>query len=250
MLGRNVKATVVKPIGFVDENDFTYPLNYAIINDTPKKEYAYILGVDHPVNNFDGKVIAVLTPKKETFRKKKIWIIATKSSRYINVDICEYLDMEDMFSQYNLCCLYENSSGAIVYKEIGGEIRFLLIKNKRSLHWGFPKGHIEKGETRADAARREVLEETGIHVKIHIGFEEISRYRIKDVVDKCVSIFVGTTDNTQTHIQKKEIDDYAWLTYKAAYNRLTFANDKRIINKATNYLVENNFISSIDTSVE
>ncbi|MFR2841802.1 MAG: NUDIX domain-containing protein [Acutalibacteraceae bacterium] len=36
----------------------------------------------------------------------------------------------------------------------------MLIKNKRSAHWGFPKGHMEKGETREETAKREIGEET------------------------------------------------------------------------------------------
>ena len=37
-----------------------------------------------------------------------------------------------------------------------------LVKNIRAGFWGFPKGRIEKNEKPADAARREVFEETGI----------------------------------------------------------------------------------------
>ncbi|HXV87132.1 MAG TPA: NUDIX domain-containing protein, partial [Gemmatimonadales bacterium] len=29
-------------------------------------------------------------------------------------------------------------------------------------NWGFPKGHVERREAQVDAARREVLEETGL----------------------------------------------------------------------------------------
>ena len=71
------------------------------------------------------------------------------------------------------------SRGAVVYRDIKGEVRYLLIKNKRSAHWGFPKGHIEPGETKKQTAIREVLEETGIHVRIIDGFESISKYKIQ-----------------------------------------------------------------------
>lgn len=57
-------------------------------------------------------------------------------------------------------------------------------KNKRSANWGFPKGHLEMGETKYDAARREVLEETGLHIKIHLGYEGISKYTLRNNVDK------------------------------------------------------------------
>ena len=242
MLGQCARAKVVKPIGFVCKNNFIHPLNYASIYDTPEEEFAYIIGIDHPVSNFDGRIVAVLTPKEKEDNKQRIWILAPKSSRYINLDIIEKIHYEEYFSDYNLTCLYESSGGAIVYRMLYGEYRFLLIKNKRSLHWGFPKGHLEKGETKADAARREVLEETGIHVKLHIGFEGISKYKIRNRIDKKVSIFVGSTEDTQTNIQEDEIEDYAWLPYQLAYERLSFDNDKNILKNAAHYLIDNEII--------
>lgn len=237
MLGQNVKAKVVKIIGTLDEAGYTYPLNFAQIKGGG---CGFILGIEHPVSKFDGRVIAVLEPEDE--EKEKIWILAPKSTRYINLDIIEALNIEEDFPEYNLVCLYETSSGAIVYRRINDNIRYLLIKNKRSANWGFPKGHLEKGETRADAARREVLEETGIHVKLHIGFECVSKYKIKDKIDKRVSIFVGTTQDTKTVIQKQEIEDYIWLPYRRALINLKFENDKTILKKAHNYLIENKLI--------
>ncbi len=242
MLGKYARAKVVRTIGSVDEAEFTYPLNYGCIYDEDENEtdeYAFIMGVDHTVTNFDGRIIAALVPKKEG---KTIWFLAPKSSRYINVDILERIDIEKYFPDYTLECLYESSSGAVVYRKIEDNIRYLLIKNKRSEHWGFPKGHLERGETRADAARREVLEETGIHVKLHIGFEAVSKYKIQNKIDKRVSIFVGTTNDVHTKIQKSEIDDYIWLPYKRALPYLKFSNDKKILRAAHRYLIKNKYI--------
>lgn len=39
----------------------------------------------------------------------------------------------------------------------------LLVKGKKSQKWGFPKGHMEMGESEEETAVRELLEETGIH---------------------------------------------------------------------------------------
>lgn len=115
-------------------------------------------------------------------------------------------------------------------------------QNKRSAHWGFPKGHIEKGESKKDTAIREVLEETGIHVSLIDGFESISKYKIRDKIEKTVSIFVGTTKDTSTVIQQEEIEDYIWLTYDRAMSLLKFENDKNILSSANEFLNENNYI--------
>ncbi|MCM1114704.1 MAG: NUDIX domain-containing protein [Clostridium sp.] len=241
MLGQCVRAKVVKPVGFVDESNYVYPLNFALLYDTPKDEYAFIIGIDHAVKNFDGRIIALLEPKSK--QNNRIWILAPKSTRFINLDILKYIDMENAYKNYKLTCLYESSSGAVVYRNINGDTRFLLIKNKRSANWGFPKGHLEMGETKVDAAKREVLEETGIHIRLHEGFETVSKYKIKNRIDKRVSIFVGTTEDTNTRIQETEIEDYIWLPYDKAMPYLKFDNDKNILKKAYEFLTANKYIT-------
>ncbi|MBQ7740697.1 MAG: NUDIX domain-containing protein [Eubacterium sp.] len=238
MLGKLVRVRITNPIGSDNEAGFTYPLNYGTVYGY-EGQGAFIMGIHHPVRNFDGRVIAVLSNRKE---KQYIWIVASKSTRFIINDIKEYLNLERDFPSYRIDCLYESSCGAVVYRDIRGEVRYLLIKNKRSAHWGFPKGHIEPGETKKDTAYREVLEETGIHINIIDGYESVSNYKIRDRIEKNVTIFIGTTKDTSTVIQQSEIEDYIWLTYEKAMNLLRFDNDKKILSSAYEYLNDNNYI--------
>ena len=239
MLGKYVRIRIVNPIGSVDEKTgYTYPLNYGTVYDSDNL-YSFVMGIDHPVRNFDGRVIATLNPKAGG---RQILITAPKSTRFIINDISKYINVKKDFPKYKLECLYESSCGAVVYRDIKGEVRYLLIKNKRSAHWGFPKGHIEPGETKQQTAVREVLEETGIHVKLINGFESVSKYKIQNKIEKVVSIFVGTTNDTSTCIQPEEIEDYIWLTYDRALSILKFENDKAIITEANHFLNENNYI--------
>ena len=54
---------------------------------------------------------------------------------------------------------------AVARREDGsGEI--LLIQRADNAHWGLPGGHVEPGESVAQAAAREVLEETGFAVEV------------------------------------------------------------------------------------
>ena len=56
----------------------------------------------------------------------------------------------------------EVSAGGIVFRRDPDQVvRFLLIRDSYH-HWGFPKGHLESGETPALAALRETAEETGL----------------------------------------------------------------------------------------
>jgi 8-oxo-dGTP pyrophosphatase MutT (NUDIX family) len=238
MLGKYVRVRVTNPIGSDNGAGKVYPLNFGTVYGN-EKQMAYIMGIHHPVRNFDGRVIAVLSDRSE---RSYIWIVAPKSTRFIINDIKQYLDLERDFPSYRIECLYESSCGAVVFRDIRGEVRYLLIKNKRSAHWGFPKGHIEKGETKKDTAYREVLEETGLHITIFDGFESISKYKIRDRIEKTVSIFVATTKDTSTVIQQSEIEDYIWLTYDKAMSLLRFDNDKNILKSANSFLNDNNYI--------
>jgi ADP-ribose pyrophosphatase YjhB (NUDIX family) len=53
-----------------------------------------------------------------------------------------------------------------VARRDGGNGEILLIQRADNAHWGLPGGHVEPGESVAQAAAREVLEETGFAVEI------------------------------------------------------------------------------------
>ena len=55
----------------------------------------------------------------------------------------------------------ETSAGGVVFRYDGQRMLVLLIRDTHR-NWGFPKGHVEPGENFADAAVREVREETGL----------------------------------------------------------------------------------------
>ena len=187
--------------------------------------------------SFDGRVVGIV---RYDGSNETDWVVAPKSTRFINIDIANGIDFAVKNKNHTLECLYERSCGAVVFRFINGERRFLLIKNKRSCHWGFPKGHVENDETDEETAKREVLEETGIHIKIFPGFKHKSEYTIRGRIEKSVLIFLATTDDTQTVIQPEEIEDYIWLGYDNAISTLNYPNDKDILSLAKAYITKNN----------
>ncbi len=242
MLGKFVRVHVTKPIGRFDRESGTkYQLNYGVIESglLPKTpvEGAYIMGVDHPVRNFDGRVIAVIKDKQ---KHATYLVVSPKSKRFIIHDVKPAVAFMHKGKGVSIDCFYERSCGAVVFRQIGEEKRFLLIKNKRSTHWGFPKGHVEDGETDEETAMREVLEETGIHISIFPDFKSKSEYSIQGRIDKTVLIYLATTKDTQTIIQPSEIEDYIWLGYDACLKTLNYENDKIILQNAKAYMLDRN----------
>ena len=73
---------------------------------------------------------------------------------------------------------YEKSCGTVIFRKARGKYAVLLIKNKYTDFWSFPKGHVEAGENEYQTAIRETKEETGIDVKIENGFRMESIYLI------------------------------------------------------------------------
>ena len=93
MLGRFVKVRVTRPIGFFDGNSKTqYRLNYGTVESglephSPVKG-AFIMGINHPVRNFDGRVIATVKIPKT---KGVIIVVSPKSKRFIVNDVRDAL---------------------------------------------------------------------------------------------------------------------------------------------------------------
>ena len=245
MLGKYVRIKVTHPIhSYSNEQGFTYELNYGEVEGAKQfnasVKGAFIMGINHPVRSFDGRVVGIV---RYDGSNEIDWVVAPKSTRFINIDIANGIEFAVKNKKHTLECLYERSCGAVVYRNIGGMIRFLLIKNRRSAHWGFPKGHVETGENDHQTAYREVLEETGIRINIHPDFITKSQYTIQGKVEKNVNIFLAATQDTQTIIQKEEIEDYIWLGYEKALNKLRFDNDRNILTKAYNYLQNKKIIT-------
>ncbi|MEK6886311.1 MAG: NUDIX domain-containing protein [Nanoarchaeota archaeon] len=113
---------------------------------------------------------------------------------------------------------------------------YLVLKHDAG-HWDFPKGHVEEGESEIETAKREVLEETGIKVRLFEGFREETTYYPKEGILKTVVWFVGFTESKKVKQGKGEIFDYKWLKYGDALKQLTFKNAKELLTKASEFII-------------
>ena len=126
---------------------------------------------------------------------------------------------------------YEKSCGAVIFRK-DADWNVLLIRHIKGRHISFPKGHVESGETESKTAEREVLEETGLHVRIDRRFRAENRYNIRPDTQKLVVIFAAITDQVEVKPQPEEIADAYWVTVDDAFNHLTYERDRKILRDA------------------
>lgn len=115
----------------------------------------------------------------------------------------------------------EKSCGTICIND--GKV--LVIKQKQGFY-GFPKGHVELGETEIETAIRETKEETNIDVKIDENLRFNLSYIVNDTIDKEVVYFVAHSLNENIVIQQSELLDAKWVDIEDIENILTFDNLK------------------------
>lgn len=115
----------------------------------------------------------------------------------------------------------EKSCGTICIND--GKV--LVIKQKQGFY-GFPKGHVELGETEIETAIRETKEETNIDVKIDENLRFTLSYIVNDTIDKEVVYFVAYPLNENIVIQQSELLDAKWVDIGDIENILAFDNLK------------------------
>lgn len=127
----------------------------------------------------------------------------------------------------------EFSAGGIVFNKEG---RVLITQHSQNNHWGFPKGHIEKGQTSKEAAIREVREEGGIEAEI---IEKIGENKYFYTFDgkkrfKVVVLFLMKYLSGDIADHDFEVSEAKWVSPEEALNILSFSTDKKLLQEAVN----------------
>jgi 8-oxo-dGTP diphosphatase len=133
----------------------------------------------------------------------------------------------------------EFSAGGVVFKKQDEKILWMVVQHSGYLGWIFPKGHIEKGEKSEETAVREVKEETGIDAKIIEKAGEFSYFYTKEgeKVFKNAKFFLMKYLGGNEKDHDSETSAIEWLSYEEALERLSFKDEKKILEKAREFAI-------------
>ena len=107
----------------------------------------------------------------------------------------------------------EKSCGAIIWREQQGK----------------PHGHVEDRETEEETAVREILEETGLKVKLDPGFRRVVTFSPKPRVMKDVVYFAARPTGGRLKRQEAEVMDIRWLMMGEALKLITYETDRAVL---------------------
>ena len=133
----------------------------------------------------------------------------------------------------------ETSAGGVCYRWHEGRAHVLLIRDAYQ-HWGFPKGHVEGAETAADAALREVEEETGL-TELRLGprlrtIDWFFRFRGK-LIHKYCHFYLIESPCGETCPQREEgITECIWLPLEDAIQSISYDNAREVLRLAATQL--------------
>lgn len=135
----------------------------------------------------------------------------------------------------------EFSAGGIVLNDKGEVllIHNMAMRDPNKSYWGFPKGHIDKGESSKDAAVREIKEEVGLEVEVleKIGESKYIFTKEGEKIFKVVVMFLMKAKTKELKVLKEELLGAQWFTKEEALEKLSFKQDKNLLRIALNKLL-------------
>jgi 8-oxo-dGTP pyrophosphatase MutT (NUDIX family) len=129
----------------------------------------------------------------------------------------------------------ETSAGGVVFRREGDDVRFLLIRDSYR-NWGLPKGHLQPGEPPADAARREVVEETGLgDLILHGPIQVIDwyfRFRGKTIHKYCHFFLFESKHGEPVPQAEEGITDASWHSLAGSVDTISYDNARSVLERA------------------
>ena len=100
MIGKTIKVTVDRPMGSYHPKykNLYYPINYGYIDGIlapdGEEQDAYILGVNKPVKEFEGKIIAIIHRLDDEEDK---WVVAPEGISITKEEIMQQVRFQEQY---------------------------------------------------------------------------------------------------------------------------------------------------------
>ena len=100
MIGKTVKVIIDRPLGSYHpkHKDLYYPINYGYVPDVMggdgEEQDAYILGVDTPIKEFSGTVIAIIHRLNDVEDK---WVVAPDGMSFTKEEILQAVRFQEQY---------------------------------------------------------------------------------------------------------------------------------------------------------
>lgn len=142
--------------------------------------------------------------------------------------------------------IYRNAVFVVAYARKGNKIYYVILKRK--LHWRgweFPKGGTKPFfiETKQDAVRRELREETNLKILKIKKFDVSGKYRYgkklpdrEGIIGQKFSLYAVEVEKGKVKIDGLEHSDYKWVDFKEAEKKLTWNNQKECLRIVEDFL--------------
>lgn len=102
MIGKIVTVTVDRPLGSYhpEYKDMYYPINYGFVKGITapdgEEQDAYILGVDKPVKQFSGRIIAIVRRSDDVEEK---WVVCPDGMSFTKDEIMSQIQFQEKYYQ-------------------------------------------------------------------------------------------------------------------------------------------------------
>ena len=127
----------------------------------------------------------------------------------------------------------EFSAGGVVVRRMRGR-PFVAVIRVRDEILALPKGHPDGGESAADAAQREVREETGLETQLVEKLGDIRYWYAREGqrVMKIVSFFLFRYRGGRLADHDHEVEEAVWLPLEDAPARLAYRGEREMAEAA------------------
>lgn len=100
VIGKIVKVIIDRPLGSYhpQHKELYYPINYGfvegVIAPDGEEQDAYVLGIDVPIKEFIGKIIAIIHRDDDVEEK---WVVAPENTAFTIDEIMEQVDFQEQY---------------------------------------------------------------------------------------------------------------------------------------------------------